>query len=314
MARPWIHFTEFRECQILVLKGGAIIFLALMVSLCLPGVVFAQVDLPAAPLNGPMGAASANTSGKSIFVSNSMLNGILPQIPNLEIGYLYTFAEEDRRGALTLDYSAPFQINKKNTILFETHGRFDDFFESFFGDDEAVAQIFLGGAYRLRITPNTLVGFNSFLRFNRISKTWYTSGVVGGKLAFKGLGNSVTTLKLNYYGNVFENGGSLTRLYSKQPGDFRLQVSYRHPGILPAPYLKSMDLKFSGTYYQYYRGQKLQGWSAGAELNSKDGVLKLKSDIGFDDSSRGFVTVGASATIGFEMEKLISLENPFSKP
>lgn len=309
-----MNFVEFNERLTCVLKTSAIASLAILISLCLPKATLAQVDLPAAPLNGPMGVASANANGKSIFVSNSMLSGILPEIPNLEIGYLYTFAEEARRGALTLDYSAPFQINKVNTILFETHGRFDDFFESFFGDDEAVAQIFLGGAYRWRITPNSLVGFNSFLRFNRISKAWYTSGVVGGKFAFKGVGNSVTTLKLNYYGNVFENGGSVAWLYSKQPGDFRLNLSYRHPGILPAPYLKSMDLKFSGTHYQYYRGQKLKGWSAGAELNSKDRVLKLKCDVGFDDSSKGFVTVGASATMGFEVEKLISLENPFSKP
>ncbi len=83
---------------------------------------------PSNPL-GLLGSSSlgAGSSGP-LYLSEGMLRGILPLIPNLQFGYLYDFGNNRvSSGRFTADYLLPFSLSPGSMIFGEAHTEFQDF-------------------------------------------------------------------------------------------------------------------------------------------------------------------------------------------
>ena len=75
------------------------------------------LGLPGSSLVGPRGS-------ENISISSGMFQGILPKIPNLQLGYNYTFGPQLRAGTASVDYLLPFKLGTDSTIYGEAHGEF----------------------------------------------------------------------------------------------------------------------------------------------------------------------------------------------
>ncbi len=82
--------------------------------------------IPFAPVAIPVpGPRTCDT----IPFSSSMLPCMLPPIPNLEFGWLYTFGKEVSTGCATADYLLPL-FSRQTSILFaEAHGEYQDYWK-----------------------------------------------------------------------------------------------------------------------------------------------------------------------------------------
>src|SRR3972149_3822360 len=74
-----------------------------------PSPIPSQLLGPSSPLGAP-GSAYGSAGSDFIPVSSGMLSGILPRIPNLELGFLYSVGSNVRSGRLTADYLVPFGL------------------------------------------------------------------------------------------------------------------------------------------------------------------------------------------------------------
>ncbi len=67
----------------------------------------------------------------SLYLSEGMLRGILPLIPNLQFGYLYDFGNNRvSSGRFTADYLLPFSLSPDSMIFGEAHTEFQDFWKT----------------------------------------------------------------------------------------------------------------------------------------------------------------------------------------
>ena len=73
---------------------------------------------PANPLRGPGSSGPLALGGPdSVTVSSGMFQGLLPPIPNLQVGYLYTFGANYGAGRVTGDYLKPFSLTPESFLF-----------------------------------------------------------------------------------------------------------------------------------------------------------------------------------------------------
>lgn len=244
----------------------------------------------------------------SIFLSDRLLQGILPLIPNLQVGYLYSFGQNVRSDRLTLDYVRPVSVTRSSTIFGEAHAEFQDFWKILHGAVNNRVDVSLGGGYRRMLGSKTLVGVNGFYDTTRLGGTWYSSGGVGFEMAAEIAGNDAIDLNFNWYGNLF-NQSIITDAFRYGPSNFDFQAGYSHELYSGGP-----DLRLSATGYKFESWEGVYGYNAGAELKSRNGMLVLRYQVGHDKINQTYSTVGGFINVGFQPERILSGESPFTMP
>ena len=79
---------------------------------------------PSNPLGMPGSSLLGPRGSDNISISSGMFQGIMPQIPNLQLGYNYTFGSQIKAGSASVDYLLPFKIDADTTVYGEAHGEF----------------------------------------------------------------------------------------------------------------------------------------------------------------------------------------------
>jgi hypothetical protein len=277
--------------------------------------------LDLAPSN-PFGMPGGSSEGSdSIHLSSGMFPQIFGPVPNLQLGYLYSFGN-DRvdTGRFTLDYLLPVTLGANSAVFGEVHGEFADFWKtlqallkttggntSFNGFAERT-DISLGGGYRTLLDKNTLLGVNGFYDATKLGDRWYGSGGVGIEYAALFSGSDAVDISFNWYGNLF-NRNVLVNAFRRGPSNFDFEAGYSHELFDQGP-----DLRLHATGYRFSAGEGVYGWRAGAELKSRNGMFSLKYEAGEDKVNSAYHTIGGYVNTGLRLEKLLSGESPFTMP
>jgi hypothetical protein len=246
-----------------------------------------------------------------------MFQGILPKIPNLQLGYNYTFGPQLKAGTASVDYLLPFKLGAVSTIYGEAHGELQSFSISQPGSPNNSVDLCVGGGYRRMLGNHTMVGLHSFFDTTKLTGVWYSSGSFGVEMAAMVSGHDAIDLLFNWYGQALD-ASSLNNLgYAPQTtgedgfgnSNFDFQVGYSHELYNGGP-----DLRLSVTGYKFDMGSDVYGYYAGAELKSRDGMFVAKYDVGYDNSNQVYQSVAAFMNMGFQLENLIDGKNPFVMP
>jgi len=275
----------------------------------LRGALYGGAGLDITPSN-PLGLPGSSLRGaegvSSLYVSNGLLLDILPLIPNLQFGYLYNFGNRVRSGRFTADYLLPFVLSQDSVLFGEAHTEFQSFWNtSGFNNRMDVS---LGGGYRAMLRDNTIIGVNGFYDTARLGGIWYSSGSVGVEMAALLPGNDAFDLNFNWYGQLL-NGNVIRNTFRYGPSNFDAEAGYSHELWEGGP-----DLRLKITGYQFDAGARIDGYNAGAELKTRDGVLSLKYDVGNDKINGTYHTLGGFLNVGFRVDMLFKGESPFEFP
>jgi hypothetical protein len=262
---------------------------------------------PYNPLGFPGSPMGLSGGSDSLYVSDGMLRGILPLIPNLQFGYLYNFGNNRvSSGRFTADYLLPISLSADSTLFGEAHTEFQDFWKTSSFNNRV--DLSFGGGYRTFVRRDTLLGVNGFYDTSRLGGTWYSSGSVGLAMAALAAGNDAVDLNFNWYGQIF-NSSVIRNAFRYGPSNFDFQAGYSHELWNGGP-----DLRLTATGYKFDIGNSVYGWNAGAELKSRDGMLVLRYDVGHDKVNQTYQTVGGFVNVGLQLENLLKGESPFTMP
>jgi len=274
----------------------------------LRGLSSGGLDLaPSNPLGLPGSSAPGAGGSGSLYLSEEMLRGILPLIPNLQFGYLYDFGNNRvSSGRFTADYLLPFSLSPDSMIFGEAHTEFQDFWKTTSFNNRV--DMSFGGGYRTLLGCNTLLGANGFYDTSRLGSTWYSSGGVGLEMAALVGGSDAVDLNFNWYGQLF-NSNVILNAFRYGPSNYDFEAGYSHELWNGGP-----DLRLKMTGYQFDIGNRVHGWNAGAELKSRDGMFVLKYDVGHDKVNQSYQTVGGFVNVGFQLENVLKGESPFTMP
>jgi hypothetical protein len=243
----------------------------------------------------------------SIYVSNSMLAGIVPYIPNLQIGYLHMWTRNNvNQGFLTFDYTLPVTINGWDVVFGETHGRFEDFAQTVSGSNDPNLQVLVGGGFRKRIRNTAMVGVNGFYNTLRLSGSWFASGIVGLEMAVVTPGDTVATLSFNYYGNVFADTDGLFAPFRQAQGDYKIEGTFTQP-----IFASGLDFRVRGSGYKLERGEDAYGWNVGADVTTRSNLVTFRYETGEDKINDTYHNLSVFVTVGFQPERLLCGQNPF---
>lgn len=267
------------------------------------------LGLPGSSLVGPRGS-------ENISISSGMFQGILPKIPNLQLGYNYTFGPNIRAGNASIDYLLPFGLGSESTIYGEAHGELQSFSIAQPGSPNNSVDLCLGGGYRRMFGDHTMIGLHSFFDSTRLSGVWYPSGSFGVEMAAMVAGHDAIDLLFNWYGQALTASSLATLGYNPaSDGDgfgnsnFDFQVGYSHELYGGGP-----DLRLSVTGYKFDMDSDVYGYYGGAELKSRDGMFVAKYDVGYDNSNQVYQSVAAFMNMGFQLENLLDGKSPFVMP
>lgn len=259
------------------------------------------LGLPGSSLLGPRGS-------DSIPISSGLFQGILPNIPNLQLGYIYNFGQSVRAGRASVDYLLPINLSPDTTVYGEAHGEFQSFWKTTPGSSNNRTDLSLGGGYRRMLGSKALVGINGFYDTSRLYGDWYSSGSAGVEMAAEISGNDAIDLNFNWYGRLF-NTSVLSNAFRYGPSNYDFQVGYSHELWNNGP-----DLRLSATGYKFDVGSNVYGYYGQGELKSRDGMFVLKSNIGYDRLNQTYYTVGGYINMGFQVENLFSGKSPLTMP
>lgn len=279
------------------------------------------IDLaPSNPLGLPGNAA--RSLSEAVPLSSGMFPGLLPIIPNLEIGFNYSFGPRLQTGRFYADYLLPFFTREDGHLFGEAHAEGLGFWkgkENAWTENGASATSYsesaapnrfdlsLGGGYR-RIIGGSIVGANAFYDSTRLWKTWYPSWGWGLEMFSKLPGESAFDLQFNHYGNQF-NRNALVNVFRTKGASWDLEAGYSVPLLN-----QSFDLRMKFRGYQFDSVENVYGWNAGAEVTTRNGSITLRYEHGQDRVNGSYDTIGGFVNVGFQMESLLKAENPFTMP
>jgi hypothetical protein len=317
-------------------RGPRTVFLSvnLVILLLMFGLAGAQglpvrggLDLtPTNPL-AMQGLGLADPQGSAVAtISSGMFPGLFSDIPNLEVGFVYNFGRNVRQGRGVLDYLIPVDVSPATTVFGEFHGEFEDFWKR--PADRIVARpgnatshtmwrsvrsrrrfdLSLGGGLRKLLGSGSVLGVNGFFDTSRINERWYSSGGLGLEAACLLPGDGFLDLNFNYYGNLFSTT-NFVNAFRYGSGNFDIEAGYSQPVFDGAA-----DLRLKAVGYQFDIGSKVYGWRVGADLTSRNGLLRARYEYTQDRINEPYHSVAAYVNVGFQLENLLRGENPFSTP
>ncbi|MGA8832379.1 MAG: hypothetical protein WB554_12290 [Desulfomonilaceae bacterium] len=273
---------------------------------------------PSNPLRAPGTSGPWSSGGSdSVLLSSCMFQGLLPPIPNLQLGYLYSFSGSYGAGRLSGDYLKPFSLDKESFIFGEAHVEGWNFWNSGLGawsGGRAARRVnnrvdvSLGGGYRKFFGNQALVGINGFYDTTRLTGQWFSSGGLGLQAAWLLPGSDALDLNFNWYGQLF-NSYEWINTFRYGPSNYDLEAGYSHEIWNGGPDLR---LKIRG--YHFDVGNNLNGWTGGAELRSRDRMFVLKYEVGYDRLDSTYQTIGGYVNVGFQLENVLKGESPFTAP
>ena len=164
----------------------------------------------------------------------------------------------------------------------------------------------LGGGYRKFFGNQALIGINGFYDTTRLTGQWFSSGGLGLQAAWLLPGSDALDLNFNWYGQLF-NSYEWINTFRYGPSNYDFEAGYSHEIWNGGPDLR---LKIRG--YHFYIGSNLNGWTGGAELKSRDGMLVFKYEVGYDRLDYTYQTIGGYVNVGFQLENLLKGESPFT--
>lgn len=263
---------------------------------------------PSDPL-GFQGSSILGPRGSdTVGISSGLFHGILPRIPNLELGYIYSFGPTVRAGRATVDYVLPVNLGNDSTIFGEVHGEFQGFWQAPSGGANNRVDLSFGGGYRKILRNSALVGLNGFYDTSRLFGSWRSSGGLGLEMAAITPGNGAIDLNLNWYGDLFSRDG-LINAFRNKGGSYDIEAGYSQP-----LFNEAIDLRLKLTGYQFDIGSKVYGWRTGADVTTRDGVFTVRYELGRDRVNGSYNSVGGFVNVGFQPEKILRGENPFTAP
>ncbi len=272
---------------------------------------------PSNPLGMPGSSLLGPRSSENISISSGMFQGIMPQIPNLQVGYNYTFGPQIKAGTASVDYLLPFKIDADTTVYGEAHGEFQSLSINQPGTPNNTTELCFGGGYRRMLGKNTMVGLHSFYNTAKLSGAWYPSGSAGVEFASMISGHDAIDLIFNWYGKALDAtifGGTpayATTAATANFGNanFDFQAGYSHELYNGGP-----DFRISATGYKLECGSNVYGYYAGAELKSRNGAYVVKYDVGYDNAFTVYQSVAAFVNMGLQLENILEGKSPFVKP
>ena len=271
---------------------------------------------PSNPMGLPGSSLVVPRGSENISISSGMFQGILPKIPNLQLGYNYTFGPQLRAGTASVDYLLPFKLGADSTVYGEAHGELQSFSISQPGSPNNSVDLCFGGGYRRMLGNHTMIGLHSFFDTTKLSGVWYSSGSFGVEMAAMVAGHDAIDLLFNWYGQALDDSSLNNLGYNPANGEdgfgnsnFDFQVGYSHELYNGGP-----DLRLSVTGYKFDMGSDVYGYYAGAELKSRDGMFVAKYDVGYDNTNQVYQSVAAFMNMGFQLENLLDGKSPFLKP
>lgn len=325
-----------RHGVFLVLLSGLLCVLSATAVVHAQGFLPTQETLPSiagAPLPGGLDLKPANPLGLpggvlrpvsgTIPLSSGMLPGLLPVIPNLELGFNYSFGPRLRTGRFYADYLLPVTAGGGGILFAEAHAEGLGFWKGTDGaaqedgpattvyTDSAAPNRFdisLGGGYRRIIGGTSIFGANAFYDTTRLWKAWYPAWGWGLELFSKLPGESALDLQFNHYGNQF-NRNALVNVFRNGGVSWDFEAGYSVPVLNQA-----FDLRMKLRGYQFDNVTKVYGWNAGAELTTRNGAFTIRYEHGQDRVNGCYDTIGGFANVGFQLDSLFRAENPFSMP
>ena len=272
---------------------------------------------PSNPLGFPGSSLLGPRGSENISISSGMFQGILPKIPNLQLGYNYTFGPQLKAGTASVDYLLPFKLGTDSTIYGEAHGEFQSLSIAQPGSPSNSMELCFGGGYRRMFGNHTMIGLHSFFDTTKLSGAWYSSGSAGVEMAAMVSGHDAIDLLFNWYGksldgSIFSGAPTYAAAAANTSfgnSNFDFQVGYSHELYNGGP-----DLRLSATGYKFDCGSNVYGYYAGAELKSRDGMYVVKYDVGYDNANQVYQSVAAFMNMGFQLENLLDGKSPFVKP
>jgi hypothetical protein len=272
---------------------------------------------PSNPLGFPGSSLLGPRGSENISISSGMFQGILPKIPNLQLGYNYTFGPQLKAGTASVDYLLPFKLGTDSTIYGEAHGEFQTLSITQPGSPNNSTELCFGGGYRRMLGKVTMFGLHSIFNTAKLSGTWYPSASAGVEFASMISGHDAIDFIFNWYGKALDAtifgttpayaASAATATFGNANFDF--QVGYSHELYNGGP-----DLRLSATGYKLECGSNVYGYYGGAELKSRDGVYVVKYDVGYDNAFDVYQSVAAFVNMGLQLENLLDGKSPFVKP
>lgn len=262
---------------------------------------------PSNPLGLP-GGSSPGARGESIPISSGMFRDIMPEIPNLQLGYIYNFGPNVRSGSASVDYLLPLELGPGSTIFGEAHGEYQSFWKTPPESGNYRVDLSLGGGYRRMVGDKALLGVNAFSDNSKVFGAWHSSGGLGLEVAAMIAGDDAIDLTFNWYGKLFDNA-VIRDAFRYGPENFDVQAGYSRELYSGGP-----DLRLSVTGYTFETDSRVYGYYAGAELKSRNGTCVLKYDVGQDRINETYQSVGAFVNIGFQLENLFAGKSPLVMP
>ncbi len=265
-------------------------------------------SFPPSGASNPLVSPSRPLEAAILSVSSHCLEGILPNIPNLQVGYIYTFGNNAQSGRLTLDYLLPVNLNTNSVVFGEAHSEWQDYWNTQAQGLNQRIDISMGGGWRKIIHENLFVGINGFFDTAKIDTIWYQSGSAGLEMAELIRDFDVIDLNFNCYGRLFE-GSLLRNAFRYGPSNFDVETGYSHQVWENGP-----DLRLKFAAYKQDIGESVYGLTTGAELTSQNGLLMVKYEYGRDKVNGDYHSFGTNINCGLQLEKLFNGELPLTLP
>jgi hypothetical protein len=250
-----------------------------------------------------------------------MFSGIMPYVPNLELGFLYNIGTSVSTGRFTLDYVRPFKLSCDSVIFGEAHTEWLGFwtrpiiyipsnpnFTVRTSTANNRVDLSFGGGYRRMLGENFLLGVNGFYDASRLFNKWYSSGGVGLETAALLSYDAALDLNFNWYGNLF-NRDVLINAFRNNEGSYDVEVGYSH-GLFD----QTLDLRLKAAAYQFNIGSSVYGWRGGADVTTRNGLLAFRYEHSHDRINGDYDTIGGFVNIGFQLENLLKGVGPFTAP
>ena len=269
---------------------------------------FSIPDLsPSRPLSFPLGFSESGVGDiQTVPLSYDLFQDVLPQIPKLRLGYLYTFGKDLSWGRMTGDFFVPMGLSSSSTVFGQFHVEFQDYWRLPFAGAHHRVDLSAGAGYRKLINRNLMLGANAFYDSTRILSDWYSSAGAGAEAAIMLPNFDVLDFTYNYYGNLSRgNHGSDGEIINGPPNmDFELGYSH-------ALFGRSPDLRARINAYNYDIRQAIWGFKGGVDLTLLNGALTFRGEVGRDQLYGSYQTVGAFVNIPIRLDNIFTWKSPF---
>ncbi len=314
----------YKQWSISIALGLAFLFLVPII--CAPSMAICQTSLPQASIFpsteepqwfnrgqpqafdpvDDIGVDSIDNRDTDI---SKFVNGIGIEAPSVRVGYTYTFGDRVNEGSVVTDFVVRFKPGQFDSIFAQSRSEWRQLSSNFESNTDKALHASIGVGYRRLVRRDLLVGVNTFYDGVRFNRSWRPSAGAGLEVASTIAGSSVVDLSLNYYGDLFAGGSSLTEFLKEGTPSIGAELGYTQP---LADLACAVRLKFKG--YRLEDDSGVNGWATGVDWTNCDNSLVFMYEYGNDETHGDYHSVRGTLNLLFEPERILKLESPFAIP